>query len=112
MVVVMSRNAKLAGLILDYSKVTVKGRFLRCLDVANIAEYERLRVEILRLLQEERERKKLSRYAVAQKSGVSQAMLSLVERGMRNPTLELVLRIADGIGADLPAIIKKAKAKR
>jgi len=37
-------------------------------------------------------------------------MLSLVERGFRNPTMELVLRVADGIGADLPAIIKKARA--
>jgi len=36
-------------------------------------------------------------------------MLSLVERGLRNPTLELTLRIADGIGADLPALIKKAQ---
>ena len=36
-------------------------------------------------------------------------MLSLVERGLRNPTLEIMLRIADGIGADLPALIKKAQ---
>lgn len=35
-------------------------------------------------------------------------MLSLVERELRNPTMELMLRIADGIGADLPALIKKA----
>ena len=36
-------------------------------------------------------------------------MLSLVERGQRNPTLELLLRIADGIGADFPAMIKRAQ---
>jgi hypothetical protein len=35
-------------------------------------------------------------------------MLSLVERGLRNPTMELTLRIADGIGADLPMVIRKA----
>ncbi len=35
-------------------------------------------------------------------------MLSLVEHELRNPTMELMLRIADGIGADLPALIKKA----
>jgi hypothetical protein len=39
-------------------------------------------------------------------------MLSLVERGLRNPTLELMLRIADGIGADLSAVIKQAQKKR
>lgn len=37
-------------------------------------------------------------------------MLSLVERGHRNPTLELLLRVADGIGADLPFVIEHAKA--
>ena len=37
-------------------------------------------------------------------------MLSLVERGLRNPTLELTLRIADGIGVDLTALIKQAQA--
>ena len=37
-------------------------------------------------------------------------MLSLVERGLRNPSMELTLRIADGIGVDLPATIKKARA--
>ncbi len=38
-------------------------------------------------------------------------MLSLVERNLRNPTMELMLRIADAIGADLPALIKKATLK-
>jgi transcriptional regulator with XRE-family HTH domain len=37
-------------------------------------------------------------------------MLSLVERGLRNPTLELLMRMADGIGANLPSIIRKARA--
>jgi transcriptional regulator with XRE-family HTH domain len=77
--------------------------------VPDIRHYEALRAEIVRLLQKERERRKLSKYTVSQRSGVSQSMLSLVERGLRNPTLELMLRIADGIGADLPALIKKAQ---
>ena len=36
-------------------------------------------------------------------------MISLVERGLRNPSMELVLKLADGIGADLPKIIGKAQ---
>ena len=75
-----------------------------------IGHYEAIRKEVIRLLKKERERGKLSNYAVAQNSGVSESMLSLVERGLRNPTMELVLRIADGVGADLPALIKKATA--
>lgn len=81
--------------------------------MAQIEQYEALRAEVVRLMREERERRKLSKYAVSQRSGVSQSMLSLVERGLRNPTMELMLRIADGIGADLPTLIKRAqKAKR
>lgn len=75
----------------------------------SIEHYESLRDDIVRQLREERERRKLTKYVVAQRSGVSQSMLSLVERGLRNPTMELLLRIADGIGADLPVIIKKAQ---
>lgn len=75
----------------------------------NIRYHQDLSAEIVRLLKEERMRRKLSRYAVSKKSGVSQSMLSLVERGLRNPTMELVLRIADGIGADLAVLIKRAE---
>ena len=75
-----------------------------------VNHYEALRADIIRRLKEERERRKLSCYAIAQKTGVSESMLSLVERGLRNPTMELLLRIADGIGANLPSIIKKAQA--
>jgi transcriptional regulator with XRE-family HTH domain len=80
--------------------------------VPNIGHYEALTAEIIRLLREERERRKLSKYAVSKRSGVSQSMLSLVERGLRNPTMELMLRVADGIGADLPTVIKKATARK
>ena len=69
-------------------------------------------MDIIRLLRTERERRKLSKYAVAQRSGVSQSMLSLVERGLRNPTMELMLRIADGVGVDLSVIIKQAQRAR
>ena len=65
--------------------------------------------EAVNLLRQERERRKLSRYAVAKLSGVSQSMLSLVERGLRNPTLEILLKIADGIDTDLAVILKKAQ---
>jgi transcriptional regulator with XRE-family HTH domain len=77
--------------------------------VPKIAHYEAVVDEVIRLLREKRKGRRLSNYAVSQRSGVSQSMLSLVERGQRNPTLELLLRIADGIGTDLPAMIKRAQ---
>ncbi len=73
-----------------------------------IRYYEAICRETVLLLQKERERAVLSRYAVAQRCGVSESMLSLVERGLRNPSMELMLRMADGIGADLPALLEKA----
>ena len=94
---------------LDYGKVNVKSSFVPSFGVRGIRHYEAICDEVVRLLRHERRRRKLSNYAVSQKSGVSESMLSLVERGLRNPTLELTLRIADGIGADLPALIKKAQ---
>jgi transcriptional regulator with XRE-family HTH domain len=81
--------------------------------VPGIAHYESIRKEIIRLLREERQRRNLSKYAVAQRSGVSESMVGLVERGLRNPSLELLLRMSDGVGADLSEIIKKVvSAKR
>jgi transcriptional regulator with XRE-family HTH domain len=77
--------------------------------VPKIAHYEAVVDEVIRLLREERKKRRLSNYAVSQRSGVSQSMLSLVERGKRNPTLELLLRIADGIEADFPTIISTAQ---
>jgi transcriptional regulator with XRE-family HTH domain len=79
--------------------------------VPGIAHYEAVRKEIVRLLREARERRKLSNYAVSQRSGVSESMLSLVERDLRNPTMELMLRIADGIGVNLPDLMEEASAK-
>ena len=78
--------------------------------MSNIGHHQAVCAEIIRLLKTERERRKLSKYTVSKRSGVSQSMLSLVERGLRNPTLELTLRIADGIGVDLTCLIKKAQA--
>ena len=96
--------------ILDYGKVLVKPKNLRCCRVHQLKHYEAVRVELIRLMRAERLRRKLSNYTVAQNSGVSESMLSLVERGLRNPTLELMLRIADAIGVDLSDVLKEAKA--
>jgi len=45
---------------------------------------------------------------VAERSGLSQQMISYVEREMRNPTLETLLRMAAAIGVDFSEILRKA----
>lgn len=53
-------------------------------------------------------RRGLSMNGVAKKSGLSQQMVSYVERGMRNPTLDTLLRITNALNIDLSKLIKRA----
>jgi len=71
--------------------------------------YAELSERIVRLLREERERQGLSKYVVEQRSGISQQMVGYVERGLRKPSLETALRMADGLGVDLAHIITQAR---
>ena len=59
-------------------------------------------------LRKERLRQKLSMNALAQRGGLSQQMVSYVERGMRNPTLDTLFRISVALGIDLPTLIERA----
>jgi transcriptional regulator with XRE-family HTH domain len=65
--------------------------------------------EVARILRSEREKRGLSMNQVAERAGLSQQMISYVEREMRNPTLETLLRIAAAIQIDLPAVIRRAQ---
>ncbi len=65
--------------------------------------------QIIEILLKERERQKLSKYVVAQRSGLSQSMIARVERGTRIPTLDTVLRMADALELDLGAVIARAR---
>ena len=70
-------------------------------------------VSFSKVLKSEREKKKLSMNAVAQMAGISQQMVSYVEREMRNPTLETMLRIAAAIEIDPVEVLRRAtKAAR
>ena len=46
---------------------------------------------------------------VAERAGLSQQMVSYVERGMRNPTLETLLRMTAAIGINLAKVIERAQ---
>jgi transcriptional regulator with XRE-family HTH domain len=65
--------------------------------------------KIIQLLKEERERRGLSKYAVAQQSGLSQQAIGYMEKGHRIPSLETVLRVAKAMDVDLAVIIKRAR---
>ena len=59
-------------------------------------------------MRHEREKQGLSMNAVAARAGLSQQMVSYVEREMRNPTLETLLRMANALNIDLAKIIHDA----
>ncbi|MEW6306557.1 MAG: helix-turn-helix transcriptional regulator [Verrucomicrobiota bacterium] len=64
---------------------------------------------VVKVLRQKREKSGLSMNVVAQRSGLSQAMVSLVERDLRNPTLDTLLRISEVLRVDLGRIITNAK---
>jgi len=45
---------------------------------------------------------------VAERAGLSQQMVSYVEREMRNPTLETLLRIARAMSIDFAEVMRRA----
>ena len=67
--------------------------------------------EVARLLREERLRQGLSMTALAEQAGLSQQMISYVERGLRNPTLDTLLRITGVLEIELGEVVQRAKSK-
>jgi transcriptional regulator with XRE-family HTH domain len=68
--------------------------------------------EVARQLKAERIRREISMTKVAEASGLSQQMISYVERGMRSPTLDTLLRIAAVLNVDLSKMIKSASESK
>ncbi len=64
---------------------------------------------VIRLLREKREALGLSMNVVATRAGLSHTMISRVERELRKPTLDTVLRITGAMGIDLWPLLKKSE---
>lgn len=47
--------------------------------------------------------------AVAERAGLSQQMVSYVERGMRNPTLDTLLRLGEALEVPISSVVRKAE---
>lgn len=68
--------------------------------------------QVAAILRSERERQSLSMSAVAEKAGLSQQMVSYVERNMRGPTLETLLRLSAALDVDLVDLLRQAQQER
>jgi XRE family transcriptional regulator of biofilm formation len=72
----------------------------------------RVVAEVARRLRAERLRRGISMTKLADESGLSQQMISYVERGMRSPTLDTLLRMAGVLKVDLWMILQSASKSR
>lgn len=64
---------------------------------------------VVKALRERRALMGLSMLAVAERAGLSQQMVSYVERGLRNPSLETLLRLADALELRLSDLLRGAE---
>jgi transcriptional regulator with XRE-family HTH domain len=65
---------------------------------------------VARNLKRERQNRGLTLSAVAAKAGLSYQMVSFVEKEMRNPTLDTLLRIAGALEINLAEILCQAQS--
>lgn len=63
---------------------------------------------VARILREERLQQKMTLSALAEQAGLSYQMISYVEREMRNPTLDTLLRITGVLGVELAQVVARA----
>jgi transcriptional regulator with XRE-family HTH domain len=66
--------------------------------------------QVIKLLREERERRGISKYTLSAQCGLAQQTISYMERGLRQPSFETIMRVADGIGVNLEDVLKRARA--
>jgi transcriptional regulator with XRE-family HTH domain len=70
---------------------------------------EQVGAQVAAIMRAEREKRGLSMNAVAERSGLSQPMISLVERRMRKPTLDTLLRMGVALEIDLVDVLQRAQ---
>ena len=78
-----------------------KNRMLHDLEVK--AEYDALEPEydIIQAMIDARKTQNLTQKELSERTGITQADISRIERGLRNPSLEVIKRLAHGMGMQL-----------
>ncbi len=64
------------------------------------------------VLKRHREAGKLSRQALAQKAGLHQTYVGMIERGLSNPSLDTADAIAEALGIPFSKLIAETEAER
>ena len=77
----------------------------------NFEHLDEVSAAVIRLLREERERQNISGKELARRCGLNQSTISLTDRGLRKPTLETLLRMADVLEVRLGDILLQAESE-
>lgn len=64
------------------------------------------------ILERRRKERKLSRQALAELAGLHQTYVGLLERGLRNPTLDVADMLAGALGVPLSELVIEAESSR
>jgi len=67
--------------------------------------FPELSEKFAKVVQKQREEKGMSRAALAEKSGLHQTYIGLLERGQRSPNLDTAKAIADALNVPLAKLI-------
>lgn len=103
------RSRSGTGYILTIVRCTVN-RFVGFSGKVHKDQYfEAIAAAVAGQLRRERLRRGLSMNAIAERGGLSQQMVSYVERGLRNPTLDTLLRLAHALEMELAELIAVAQ---
>jgi transcriptional regulator with XRE-family HTH domain len=66
-------------------------------------------IQVGRRIRDLREAKGISQEILAEKSGLHRTYIGGVERGLRNPSLKSLSRIAKGLGASVAELVRTEK---
>ena len=64
-----------------------------------------------RVIQDQRKAKRLSQESLAHKAGLHRTYVGLIERGQRNPTIEVGHALARALGNTLSEMIREAERR-
>ena len=68
-----------------------------------------LAIGIGRVLRAKREAAGLTQELLAELTGIDRSYVSILERGLKSPTIDMLERLADSLGCLLEDIIRKAR---
>lgn len=78
------------------------------------AEYDALQVEydIIQAMIDARNMQHITQKELSERTGITQADISRIENGTRNPSLAMVKRIAEGLGMQLRLVFTPTASKQ